>query len=516
MHPLMLLLVGFLLVQIDGFASSLSVGTSSVAAMERNYADILESCDHAKPCIEVRALRQYPQDETEDCFARMERTALLLYDRSIDDPILSSPLVELSDCDTNHASLRYNLGLLDWQRGNRPLAAHHFIQGAMLLPKAQQAKWWTAAGAVAYEMLEFDEAYRHYMAAYQADSTNVSPMLLSNLSALFLSWNRPDLTVAWGERALERFGQIPNDHNFGISKNFLELVHFNLFTAHVIQGNRDGAERSWQHFQLSELPAHPLQLAELLSMFCRLIDEPMLLALHGEKIRNDVLAFETANPEFELTYNADPLVWLFTEDGSPIVNAIGLAAAWSELTQAVPLAEPVGTLDTAAISSDAPRDQRPGWMWAWWVWLGVLPIPVWQFIQNRRNRIPSLEERLNAIHDDLASNLLTDVTKSNLKFALAHLQSSSMSKDESQQSSKRERLNESEQIVLRDALNNVFPKETAQQNDWTPTYVYILRSSLRKKLGISGSVTFQQWRDLNEADYKTLTKDAKRSNASAS
>jgi hypothetical protein len=69
-------------------------------------------------------------------------------------------------------------------------------------------------------------------------------------------------------------------------------------------------------------------------------------------------------------------------------------------------------------------------------------------------------------------------------------------KDKPLATSESQSLNESEQIVLMDGIAGIYPKVTAQNNSWTPTYVYILRSSVRSKLGIAQNISFARWKEL--------------------
>ena len=65
-------------------------------------------------------------------------------------------------------------------------------------------------------------------------------------------------------------------------------------------------------------------------------------------------------------------------------------------------------------------------------------------------------------------------------------------------------LTASQRIVLAEGMNGGYPKDTAAQQDWSPTYVYQLRSEIRQLLKIPGGISFEQWGRENQARTKEL------------
>lgn len=151
------------------------------AKWTERYVSIVTDCQHIQSCIEAKALEFYPDKVEEACDTRMLRTALLLTNRNLDDPIFEYASNSLTHCDTNFSILRYNLGLAHYTQGNYSSAERQFIQGANLLAKPDQLEYLSAAGAAAFAANELEQAATHFRAAYHADSLNPSPTLLNNL-----------------------------------------------------------------------------------------------------------------------------------------------------------------------------------------------------------------------------------------------------------------------------------------------------------------------------------------------
>lgn len=473
------------------FLMNVSAQPTDDTGWTREYEGALKKCQNSTSCIELVALTLFPMSADEPCATTMQRAALLLFNRSPEDVERLGKLTELAGCDTSYSQLRYNLGMLEWRKGNLREAERHFLQGVDLVSAGQKAVWLTAAGAVAYEENRIEIAMNRFIEAYQLDSVNAAPMLLNNLSALALRLDNLTECALWGERALSRYAEFENDIDAGVGPEFSQYVHFNLFVAYTTMQNVQEATNHWERLDFKDLNVHPIQLAELLSMFARLTDQPALMELHGEPLRRRIIGFEESGRLGNITYLKDPLVSLFTKEAAPFVDSIGLQEAWTQLlphfalrSTETPEEEDLTLDDEAVLWSEG----------AFWglVILGLAlvalyvrartanlapsPPAPWVQLMNRMT-----DEPLNTTDQEVLEGVLLDIER--------HRKVPDPSLHDSPA------LNDSERIALRDGIRGVFPKITAQNHNWSPTYVYILRSSVRSKLGISPSISFARWEE---------------------
>lgn len=456
----------------------------------RTYESALKKCQSSSSCLELEALRLFPVSNEEDCGTAMQRSALLLFNRTPEDVQRLSGLTKLAGCDTSFSQLRYNLGMLAWRQGRLQEAERHFLIGAELVHKERKAVWTTAAGAVAYEDQRVEVALNRFIEAYQLDSMNAAPMLLNNLSAISLSLDRPEDCIRWGELALARHAAFQNDIDAGVGPEFLQYVHFNLFVAYTTLQNVQEATSHWERLDFKNLNAYPIQLAELLSMFARLTDQPALLDLYGEPLRKRIIGFQESGRIDQITYLEDPLVFLFTMEAAPFVDAIGLREAWSQLRPNFALRS---AKTTKQVASAEEFPSKLGWKIAFWVISSVGLVFGILMLRLKASRPTSLPRApWNQLLRGLKDQPMEETERAHLHHVLCDIQ---RHQKNLQHLAPSQELNVSEQIALRDGIDGIYPKTTAQNHNWTPTYVYILRSSVRNKLGIAPELSFARWKE---------------------
>ena len=458
----------------------------------RKYEAALKKCESSASCLELEALKLFPVAASEDCGTTMQRAALLLFNRSPEDSQRLAGIIDLAGCDTSFSQLRYNMGMLEWRKGNLNEAERHFMLGAELVQENRKAVWVTAAGAVAYEDERMEVAMKRFIEAYQLDSLNAAPMLLNNLSALSLYLGQTQDCALWGERALSRYAEFENDVDAGVGPEFSQYVHFNLFVAYTTLQNVEEATSHWERLDFKNLNAYPIQLAELLSMFARLTDQPALLDIYGEPLRKRIIGFQESGRLGNITYMEEPLASLFTREAKPFVDSIGLREAWTRLRPHIPLRSAAAGESTE--TAEAPPTSR-WWLIALWTFILiglVFAVLVTRLRASKATSIPSSSwfQLMNSLSDEP----MDEMERRHLHLVLREIQHEGNRFERPIHSPN---LNESEQVALRDGILGVFPKTTARNHNWTPTYVYILRSSVRSKLGIAPEVSFARWKERN-------------------
>jgi|GEM_PF-1085626 len=463
------------------------------AEWTERYVSIVTECQHIQSCIEAKALEFYPDEAEEACDTRMLRTALLLTNRNLDDPIFEYASNSLTLCDTNFSILRYNLGLAHYTQGNYSSAERQFIQGANLLAKPDQLEYLSAAGAAAFAANELERAATHFRAAYLADSLNPSPTLLNNLSGICNQLERPEEAIQWAKLALEVMQNLDPKFAIVLTEGSMEdLAYINLFSAALQLEKLELANQYYMQFDLmqSNMPMH--QKVILLNAYIRLSGKTKLWQLY----ENQILA-ETTNPQsdsFEQLRSAgDPALYLLTGAAKRHYAEGELETVWKSISV---LFQPSlkrareREATTVASSTNESLLRNPG---IWWglsvVFLFLIVRFSFHLRANKTNNLSRGKQRLILL-EALRSGQFNPETKAELSRMLAPETSSDST---SAPTVNAIRLSRSQAIVLRAGFDGEFPKDTAATHNWSPTYVYQLRSELRRKLGIPLSLSFEQW-----------------------
>lgn len=471
--------------------------------MHQRYQEFLEACSFEPRAVELRLLSGHlPNQDVRDCVEQELSAALLLFRReNATNESLEAIGVNLEGCDTAFDILRYNLGLFELNAGRADKAAYHLGISAASHSARIAAKSLTALGDIAYQSNEIAQAENYFLEAYRTDSIDLPPMLLNNLCALFLTKGQFEEATKWGKLALERGKTFSPRERASVPANFEELVLYNLFIAYVVLGQTDEAMTTWEALDFAALQALPLEKAELLSMFTRLVDAPTLIQIYGPQIRADVHTFEQAHPEADIQYNADPLVWIFTTEADSLVSELGLQETWQALAARFPLieADSLAPLDESTSQSEVTASSKI-WPWLSACLLAAMGLTLVQIARMRKRAGTPIQQHYQEIqrHMQTYEDLMAPSFQQNLQslvIRLHGLQAAPRAHFASKP------LNDSEKIVLRASAAGTYPKDIAQSHNWSPTYVYILRSSVRKKLNIPNDSTFVQWKSDKPKSY---------------
>jgi len=238
------------------------------------------------------------------------------------------------------------------------------------------------------------------------------------------------------------------------------------------------------------MPMH--QKVILLNAYIRLSGKTKLWQLY----ENQILA-ETTNPQsdsFEQLRSAgDPALYLLTGAAKRHYAEGELETVWKSISV---LFQPSlkrareREATTVASSTNESLLRNP---WIWWglsvVFLFLIVRFSFHLRANKTNNLSRGKQRLILL-EALRSGQFNPDTKAELSRMLAPETSSDST---SAPPVNAIRLSRSQAIVLRAGFDGEFPKDTAATHNWSPTYVYQLRSELRRKLGIPLSLSFEQW-----------------------
>lgn len=476
-------------------------GQTALLQRKATYRDIVAGCSYKPDCIEAKTLALFPFDEETSCEARQMRVALFLFGRDLNDPIFGLEAMSLSDCDTTFIPLYYNSGLSALRMGNFKQAEAHFLRGAMSPSNEGKGAFLSAAGAAAYNEGRLDDAASHFRLAYQCDSLKPSPMLLNNLAGIAIEQQKYDEAFQWGQLALSAYDRMTPPQQRSLDDgNFLEISNTNIFIAALRIGDPKKANQYFPKSNLFENEGmSSITKLFLLNDFIRLTGKTDFLKANQKNIAD--LNLPDSADWVQSNKSKDPLVYLLTPQASSSFTQAHLSEAWMYLAHLFPKEPAEGKIlenDSAAFLSSPTALKY--WQLALVILL-ILNVKVIRDWRGMKGAKLSISKKRSELFQRLRSGAWDEATRVELLRLLHSPQSQTLREEIVIESTT---LTASQRIVLAEGMNGGYPKDTAAQQDWSPTYVYQLRSEIRQLLKIPGGISFEQWGRENQARTKEL------------
>jgi len=460
--------------------------------LRTTYTQIIKACEQNLTCIESRVLQNFASTRL-DCGEIELSVALLIFGKKLSDPGIDLVLDRLALCDTVFPILRYNLGILYAQDRQLDRAEWHLLKGAELLTGADQAPFYSTAGTIALANNKMDAASSYIKKAYQLDSTHVTPLLLNNLAEIALKQHRPQLALKWAELALKRYMQYDMVEEGFVNAEFQDWVNLNLLRASLMTGQPDLAKKYWGALYLPAMKIAPTEIMSIASWYVRLSDEYEWLEAYGSRYTEQLEIQKDLDAMEILVY--DPLVVLFDENNQMLLNGLSPLEAWKKIEAHFP----VFSNQPPPTSRTSPSINNGLTFLLWGFVCILILVGIFQLrwiLSERIHHKKTLSQQWQALYLELRSGIFNPEAE---EFIHQHFTSARKKKEQNiMVEPVNLNLTDAEKIVLRDAIANVFPKDTASANKWTPNYVYNIRSDLRRKLNIHPSLSFSSWAEKKE------------------
>lgn len=468
-----------------------SLSESELAELLDAYDQIKSGCNRSTTCIQDAVTKQFAPVPGESCETKMQRAALLAYCNQLNDPIYQTSWFDLAGCDTNYVMLRYNLGLLHYFATDYQEAQRHFLIAADLTP-LMRTSCLTNAGSCAYNDSRMSEALSLFEQAYNAEK-DPNVMLLNNLSALNITVQDYPKALEWAELALSIYSGLPADVQKSFPTDFPQMVNHNQMKAAIGLKDITQANRFWKNLAWDASWMLDRQAAKLIVDYARLTGELSALQFQLERLGTSGIQRDSTFPY------SDPLMVLVLDSTTAALPASERVAVWPDLTRIFTLTGPgypKTTESNAEMGNELANVLHTQILWS----MGVLLALVVNVLLGaklvgkvRRLLMTDAERRdlvLHAVRNrELTSELLVEAQP--VFLTLYHSIQSHVHDIASTE------FNDTERIIFHEAVEGVYPKETAANFDWSPAYVYSTRTRIRRKLGLSPEMTFRAWKSLN-------------------
>lgn len=441
---------------------------------------------------QAKALEKWATENGDCDSMQVAQTLLLSYDnresaREPLDSVLRMPVW----CDTTMHSLWYAIGVRHFLRQEFEPAFRGFTRAeACASGTSQKVTCMQALGAVCSSMGDRPGAYSHFLRAYEADSSLDNPVFLNNLGVMTLFMEQYDVAADWLERAWKSWPEWANEPT--MPEHFDQTILTNLLLMSCEVGDRPGAAAWFSQINPKFLSDQdPLSGVGMIAAYLLWVDD----ATTWEAIRPVLAQYVLVQPEAARELLME-LAWLFPELWGEDVNL----PSWDQIRSVPPayrlhafpdepLSEVLERREALAAQSARLAARWNGLRRAVWGWLMVgIAAGIVGAVRNARRRAAASEAQFENGSDaiDVLERALTE-PKVRWERALEWVGTglASMDHPNPTEDAKLELLTHREREVFALTLEGMRPKEIARALDCNPSYVYNLRTSIRRKLGFS-------------------------------
>lgn len=458
----------------DVFPSCLECDWSSNLSAERTYDSLRSSFgSDIESQLEVGGFLIDEGLRINDCRRWLAGMTLIL----IADPYGDYDFVDFESCEWQFGRYHYQRGVNEYLHQRLDLAVHSFEQA--LRSQFDEVLAYTGMGACRFEQSNYDEALRLFTAAWMGvQSPNAQHiMLLNNLAGICNTLGKFEEALKWSDQAddiLANAGLSSTDQSW-----YAARIMYNRWSTKSML-----CDTAFIRQNLIDVPWGSPDLESM-----------AWLDLHA-KVLNC-----TGDLKFALRYYEVTKSWSQDLDWGLVANRLGYLSIvhspeWDALGSSVNRASGLSWLLRSGDALRQPSkvslaaiDDAVSWptyampIAAVVMWLVLMGVMARQFLGFRR-KAETLPSRLQP--DDmlvLKGVPHLEFTKTDAQDVLSRLIDRIQIGQARKAGLEAQDLTISEQIVFKADLNSESPKVTAQRNNWSPSYVYFLRTSVRAKLG---------------------------------
>ncbi len=350
-------------------------------------------------------------------------------------------------------------------------------------------------GACYFEMNELGHAVACFEESWDLvdkDETESMFMILNNLAAVNLKFQRPKEALIWIALAAENLAQLRGKElASSLPKSFIDeadqIIRTNDFAAHLQLDDLPFLQTHWRELNWGAGNRNESWINLILETSQKLSSEEFMSA-QARNLFSLISEIDPDTPSWDqqLSVHSTLIHWVHT-GGEDLNTFIDLWKALNDL-------KAFGT-KSASLNGSASTDFDFG-MLIWGSLTGILAVLFTAQLLKRSalqklNRM-NAKELMKVIEDwrDGAATQVQAVT------ALRHL--SRLSVSNRNQPRMDLNLSEAESLVLQSIQLGEAPKDLARRTGWSTKYVYSLRSQLRAALNIPKSASLDDW--INEPE----------------
>jgi DNA-binding CsgD family transcriptional regulator/tetratricopeptide (TPR) repeat protein len=402
---------------------------------------------------------------------------------------------ELTPCLNHYARLHEILGSMHFRNKDFSLALQEFTQSELegMEPKSLNT---SNLGATYFALNELDFAIACFTEALaQTDSSNLSSryMILNNIAAIHIRLEEPNEALQWIEQAKVNLHAITESKNdVRPAKSTLAAqkmtIAANEWMAHILLNDTVFVRENWRNLNWGAEGPLTLDWVNLLTKSAPIINDEEFYAGQTRLLTHLMRELSPTELPFDAflgTYNLLLQQYMLNPNDRNAMTACwksldlinGMTPQDNGISPSMSMESPVQLSNVSAL-----------------VLLNALAaflmsLVLWKEITAARIKSQTADQIVNQLKTWPASAKSKSSHLENLS-RLSHMlplkQSPSWLPSDIQ-------LTESEMEVLNSIAGLERPKDLARRLDWTPNYVYVLRSRLRKKLNIPDDVSLDDF-----------------------
>lgn len=354
----------------------------------------------------------------------------------------------------------------------------------------------TNIGASYFQLGEYAFAFNCFEDAFENTELSEAEayMVLNNLTAIQMQLSNWDEAFQWSIVAKNRLANQLDGYDLDqmtIGNEVSALIEANEWLIRIKLGDSEFIENRWKgiHWGSAHLPAE--QWIKLIWNTGKSLEDA---AFHESNIRllKQLYTEYLSEPQHTVTFGA--FTWFLdrlVSDPQPSYSEAIQDWRWVEsLSKAQNLPEASGGLQSLAKKIDQ-NTLYTDIAWALALLLGMA-LTIFYF-RRKKNVVTHFANTTSALENIKNWHLrkLTDLAI--VQSSLDALEKTARQNVSGWLVSEGIALSEVELIVLRHSLSNISPKQTAIYHDWTPNYVYKIRSRLRIKLNAPENEDLNNW-----------------------
>lgn len=448
---------------------------------------ILDVCGDDANCIKSRVEKL---TESEHCFCQQIGALLDLYSGyGLLDHQGATPF----ECNPPYYTYAYWLGIDAYKRGHYEKAIDSFWR--VLEAKQLTSSCLTNIGSAYFQMGHLDYAFPCFVDAWEEEALKPSEafMVLNNMAGILIQTGQWREALPWIAKAKQIIAdQDPqyNPNQLTLGSEISAQVEANEWIAHLNLNDSEFIAANWRAIQWGNIHLPAWNWMYMILKTAEILNQQEFYASQTRLLRQMALELSTdpVIPAELGIYNA--LIRAAIDDDLSLQQ---LTEVWLWSTETT-LNTNAGHSDAAKSTSELNRAMRQLLPWAGWITLAIVLGATWLLKRKRTQKklvkIKSATEALEIIrawHSGRGADF-EQVTNS-IAFVQRRMQDSirgwlSLNKID---------LSEAEFKVLQLTLASKAPKEIALSEEWTPSYVYKIRSQLREQLNVPKDEELDSW-----------------------
>lgn len=351
-------------------------------------------------------------------------------------------------------------------------------------------------GATYFATGQWEFAITCFEDAWMAtDKSNLDEayMILNNLGAIHLAVQKPELALAWVEEAKSNLDKMVESSKSKPSQEMLHIqsmtIAVNEFWARGMMRDTVFIKENWRNIDWGSPGIQSSVWLHLMTEYSSLIKEEGFYASQSRLLYNLLNEIERTQGESD---KASELSDLLTDYNNLWPDDLtGLVMFWKELDDLKNQFN--STLTETPIIHDVTAFQSNALLIANAIACFILLVLIIQKPKTSQADDHFFNEQLLELRDwpNNSQRVKQHVAMLDLLSAFTPSKIAEFSLPRGVE------LSESEWMVFQSAAAGERPKELAIRKNLSPSYVYALRSSIRKKLGISEMENLKSWIELN-------------------